>query len=241
LDGTIEHEIKATGVVFTSAHPGQDYRWATQLAPGLGAPHHQHLFCARLDMTVDGVTNAVDELEAQRIPIGPDNPYGNAIGRKVTRLHSESEAARSADNTVGRMWRVVNPSSTNRLGDPVSYVLLPQGQPPLLADPASAIARRAAFATKHLWVTQYSDGERFPAGDLINQHPGGAGIPAWQERDANLDGQDIVLWHVFGMTHFPRPEDWPIMPVDTCGFTLKPAGFFDRNPTLDVPAERHCQ
>ncbi len=37
------------------------------------------------------------------------------------------------------------------------------------------------------------------------------------------------------MTHFPRPEDWPIMPVDRTGFKLKPVGFFDRNPTLDVP------
>jgi primary-amine oxidase len=26
------------------------------------------------------------------------------------------------------------------------------------------------------------------------------------------------------------------MPVDTTGFRLKPVGFFDRNPTLDVPA-----
>jgi primary-amine oxidase len=26
------------------------------------------------------------------------------------------------------------------------------------------------------------------------------------------------------------------MPVDYAGFTLKPHGFFDRNPTLDVPA-----
>ena len=30
------------------------------------------------------------------------------------------------------------------------------------------------------------------------------------------------------MTHFPRPEDWPVMPVATCGFTLRPVGFFDR-------------
>ena len=49
------------------------------------------------------------------------------------------------------------------------------------------------------------------------------------------------MWHTFGLTHFPRPEDWPIMPVDYAGFTLKPVGFFDRNPTLDVPAPRgHC-
>jgi primary-amine oxidase len=45
-----------------------------------------------------------------------------------------------------------------------------------------------------------------------------------------------VVWHTFGLTHFPRTEDWPIMPVDRTGFTLKPTGFFDRNPTLDVPA-----
>ena len=60
------------------------------MAPGLGAPYHQHLFNVRLDMTVDGVDNAVDEVELQRLPIGPDNPYGNAFTRKVTRLTGES-------------------------------------------------------------------------------------------------------------------------------------------------------
>jgi primary-amine oxidase len=31
------------------------------------------------------------------------------------------------------------------------------------------------------------------------------------------------------------------MPVARCGFVLKPTGFFDRNPTLDVPPRAaHC-
>jgi primary-amine oxidase len=31
------------------------------------------------------------------------------------------------------------------------------------------------------------------------------------------------------------------MPVDTVSFWLKPSGFFDRNPALDVPpTARHC-
>ena len=71
--------------------------------------------------------------------------------------------------------------------------------------------------------------------DLPDQHPGGAGLPAYVAADREIDGQDIVLWHTFGMTHFPRPEDWPVMPVATCGFTLRPVGFFDRNPVLDLP------
>jgi primary-amine oxidase len=51
-----------------------------------------------------------------------------------------------------------------------------------------------------------------------------------------------VLWHVFGIHHVPRPEDWPVMPVDVFSFELKPVGFFDRNPALDVPSSvaRHC-
>jgi len=33
------------------------------------------------------------------------------------------------------------------------------------------------------------------------------------------------------------------MPVDYTGFKLKPVGFFDRNPALDVPAGTtpHCR
>ena len=65
--------------------------------------------------------------------------------------------------------------------------------------------------------------------------PAGPGLPAWVAADRPIDGEDIVVWHTFGPTHFPRPEDWPVMPVDYTGFTLKPSGFFDRNPALDVP------
>ena len=35
--------------------------------------------------------------------------------------------------------------------------------------------------------------------------------------------------------HHFRAGDRPVMPVVTIGFMLKPAGFFDRNPGLDVP------
>jgi primary-amine oxidase len=241
LDGTIQLEVKATGVVFTAAYiEGSPY--ATQIAPGLGAPFHQHLFCARLDMMVDGPTNAVDEIDVRRLPIGPDNPYGNAFSRTETRIRSEAESGRAADPTNGRIWRVSNPQCTNRLGQPVAYTLRPEGQPLLLTDPDSRTTDRAKFATKHLWITRYHPDERYPAGDLINQHPGGAGIPEYVADNEPIDGHDIVLWHTFGALHYPRPEDWPIMPVDTCGFTLKPTGFFDRNPALNVPRhdKNHC-
>ncbi len=239
LDGTIQLEVKATGIVFTSGTPGE---YATEVAPGLGAPFHQHLFSARLDMTVDGLRNAVDEVEAERVPLGPDNPYGNAFRRRRTRLGRESQAQRSADGSVVRTWHIVNTEKTNALGQPVGYALIPEGKATMLADEASSIHARATFASRHLWVTRYDPAQRYPAGDFVNQNPGGAGLPAWVAADRELDGQDVVVWHTFGTTHFPRPEDWPVMPVDYTGFTLKPVGFFDRNPALDVPAteSKHC-
>ncbi|MDI2028043.1 primary-amine oxidase [Saccharopolyspora sp. TS4A08] len=241
LDGTIELETKATGITFTGAYPEEGHEHATRVAPGLAAPFHQHLFCARLDVAIDGPRNAVDEVEAEALPVSDANPHGNAFRARRTRLTTESQAARLADNSRARTWHVVNPERLNRHGDPVSYVLRPEGQPVMLADESSSVHARGTFATRHLWVTRYDSEQRYPAGDFVNQNPGGAGLPSWTEADRGIDGQDIVLWHTFGLTHFPRPEDWPIMPVDRSGFTLVPQGFFDRNPTLDVPRSGgHC-
>jgi len=235
LDGKIELEIKLTGILFTSAYRGKDYPYATEVAPGLGAPGHQHLFSARLDMMVDGLENAVEEIDVHGLPIGPENPRGNAITRKITRVTRESEGARLADTNRGRVWRVINTEKRNRFDEPVAWTLHPQPAPTLIADPESPLAQRAGFATRQLWVTRYDPAERYSAGDFVNQHPGGAGLPAFVAADRDVDGTDIVLWHTFGPTHFPRPEDWPVMPVEHCGFELKPSGFFGRNPTLDVP------
>lgn len=246
LDGTIECEAKLTGILFTSAYPGADadgmpYPFASEVAPGLGAPYHQHLFSARLDMTVDGLANTVNEIDAVRLPVSTRNPAGNAFTKKVTPIVSEAVSGRLADGAVNRVWQIASTERTTSMGQPTSYVLFPTETPVLLADDGSSIASRAAFATRNLFVTKYDPSERYAAGDFVNQHPGGAGIPAFIEGDEPLIGEDVVLWHTFGLTHFPRNEDWPVMPMDYAKFTLKPYNFFDRSPVLDVPAPvAHC-
>src|SRR5207248_2389257 len=80
--------------------------------------------------------------------------------------------------------------------------------------------------------------ERFPAGDYPNQNPGGEGLPRWTDADRDLADRDLVVWYTFGQTHTPRLEDWPVMPVSSVGFMLRPEGFFDRNPALVLPAPK---
>ena len=99
--------------------------------------------------------------------------------------------------------------------------------------------RRAQFTTKNLWATPYEPSEMHAAGDYINQHPGGAGLPEWRQADRSIEDEDLVLWYTFSSHHTPRLEDWPVMPVQHSGFTLEPLGFFDRNPALDVPQPSH--
>ena len=235
LDGTIQFEAKLTGIVQTRAvAPGEKPAYGTLVAPQLDAPNHQHLFNMRLDMEVDGPRNTVVEVDAVGLPMGPDNPYGNAIVARRTDITNERDGRRMCDPLTARTWKITNPDVRNRFDEPVAYKLVPFVGPTLLAAPESDLARRAEFARAHLWVTRYSPDEMHSAGDYPNQHPGD-GIGQWIKQERDLVNTDVVLWHTFGTSHLPRPEDWPIMPCDYVGFALKPVGFFDRNPSLDVP------
>jgi primary-amine oxidase len=236
LDGSIEMEVKLTGIVTTIAlGPGEVPGHATRITADLAAPHHQHLFCARLDVDLEGTSNSVYEIDVEVEPAGPDNPFGNAFATHITALEHELAAQRVVDPARSRVWKIVNPDVLNAAGDPVAYKLVPGPTPTLLADPGSSIGRRAGFATRNLWVTPYDATERWAAGDYPNQNRGGDGLPRWTTADRPLVRTDIVLWHTFGVTHIVRPEDWPVMPVERTGFSFVPAGFFDANPALDVP------
>ena len=235
-DGAIELEIRLTGIVLTSAlRPGEASDYGTIVAPQTLAGYHQHFFCVRLEMAVDGASNSIYEIETEPVPAGPDNPYGNAFRSCRTLLRTESQAQRLIDPLTARHWLVVNPGVTNALGQPVGYKLVPHGNVLPFADAGSSVMRRAGFMARHLWVTPFAAGERFPTGDYPNQHPGGAGLPEWTKADRPIENTDIVLWYTLGSHHIPRPEDWPVMPAERVSFALKPFGFFDANPSLDVP------
>jgi primary-amine oxidase len=236
-DGTIEYEVKLSGVLSTSAYDpaGPDPEYGTKLAPGLYGAHHQHFFSVRLDMEVDGPSNRVVEVDSEPVPMGPENPTGNVWRTVRTPLTRESEAGRTVDPMRARFWRVENTERVNGVGDPTAYKLLPGENTVPMQHPEGLFGRRGAFARKHLWVTPFAEREQFAGGEYPNQHPGGQGLPAWTAQDRAIDGEDLVVWYGFCAHHVVRPEDWPVMPVHHIGFKLKPSGFFDGNPALDLP------
>jgi primary-amine oxidase len=236
-DGNIECEVRATGLMVTTSLPeGRPTPPSGVLVDERTyAPFHQHFIVARLDLDVDGETNTVVATESAAPPIGPDNPYGIALVQHRTPLRSEQDGIQDYSWETQRAWTVVNPDVHNRFGGPVGYKLVPGAAfPPMLA-PESPARRRAEVIGHTLWVTPFDAEERWPCGEFVVQSTLDSGLPVWTAQDRAIEHTDVVLWYVFGIHHITRPEEWPIMSVDTVSFWLKPVGFFDRNPALDVP------
>jgi primary-amine oxidase len=243
LDGSIQFEVKLTGIIAPAAiATGEEPISGTLVAPGLYGPNHQHYFNVRLDWRLDGQENSVVEVNCEPLPWGPQNPRGNAWVARETLLTTESEAQRSVEPRTARYWKVINPSKLNGVGGPVGYKLVPGSTAFPFFHQGSPQWERGGFVRSHLWVTPYQPQERYAAGDYPNQRAGGDGLPAYVQQNRPVVNTNVVTWYTFGSNHVVRPEDWPVMPVDMLGFHLKPVGFFDGSPALDVPPPmEHCE
>ncbi|WVZ19731.1 hypothetical protein V8G54_007053 [Vigna mungo] len=240
-DGRIEAEVKLTGILSLGALlPGEFRKYGTMIAPGLYAPVHQHFFVARMDMSVDSkpgeALNQVVEVNMKIEEPGENNVHNNAFYAEETLLRSELEAMRDCNSLTARHWIVRNTRTCNRTGQLTGYKLVPGSNCLPLAGSEAKFLRRAAFLKHNFWVTTYSRNEMFPGGEFPNQNPRvGEGLATWVKQNRSLEETNIVLWYVFGITHVPRLEDWPVMPVEHIGFMLTPHGFFNCSPAVDVP------
>jgi len=252
LNGNIEIDVKLTGVLNTGAMSVEDLalqaaggggrKYGTQLSRHLYAAIHQHFFVARMDFVLDGVKNNVYEwnVTVEDPTDEVNNPYANGFYYEQTQLTCEEEAKRRPNAETSRFWQVGNPHVQNSIGTLVSYRFHPQSNIRPYADlKRSVCLKRAQFLGHQLWVTPWRQEERYPGGDFPNQAQIVEGLPIWTSQNRALQDENVVVWHVFGVTHLPRPEEWPIMPAEHCGFKLTPFGFFDHSPAMDVPAIRH--
>lgn len=166
----------------------------------------------RIDPSVDGHENTV--VQEESLPLKMDqrtNPNGNLYEVRQTPI--TTSAGFDAAPMNNRVFKIQNLSKPNPIsGKPVGYKITPPATQLLLADPNSVQSKRALFARHHLWVTKYKDHELFAGGRYTLQSKlevGGVSDAA--DRNEDVLNQDVVVWSVFGLTHNPRIEDWPVM------------------------------
>ncbi|WP_414575055.1 primary-amine oxidase [Anabaena sp. CCY 9402-a] len=238
-DGTIEVENDLSGIVLAQGTAAEQETfknsYGRMLAKNTFGVNHQHFFNYRLDMDVDGQANSVMEMNVNSLPIGKNNPLGNAIVVEDTPLTTEKAAVRDVDIKHSREWMIASAEKKNTLGAPPAYMLMPGSNTILFPVKGAKIRQKAEFASHHFWVTKYQPNELYAGGDYPNQAAPGEGLPKYIADNESLTGEDVVLWYTMGITHVPKPEDWPVMPVHKLGFKLSPRGFFSRNPAINLP------
>ena len=233
-DGNIELEVRLSGILQVYVEDEKtpaSSPFATTLAPGISAHYHQHLFSIRVDPMVDGLSNTVTETDVIPLPNAPTgsplNHAGNAFITRVKPITTQSEGARDYDLQLDRRWAITNPNRKHPYSGKTSgYTIMNKGTvTPLLARDDSWVAKRSGFAKKALWVVKDKEGPKgsrvWPSGKYVPQT---RNIPEdsivnWAKGDENLNGEDLLVYITIGITHIPRPEDWPVYVLFCFGST----------------------
>lgn len=179
---------------------------------------------------IDGLNNTV--MQTDIVPLDPSAEGGPIVNHALNAFTTRTTPVLGAtdfDFATDRRWAIVNPSRAHSAsGKPAGYSVMHKGAlVPLMARDGSWIAKRAGFARRALWVVrdpaETKDGKAvketrmWPAGKYV---PGTRVAPAdcvegWVKEDeaeggVKPDGEDVIAYFTVGVTHVPRPEDWPV-------------------------------
>ena len=206
-------------------------KYGSLIAPYTIAPNHDHYFSFRLDLDIDGTQNALvrDTIVPTAIP---DSKTRTSLWTvKSDRYAAEGPIAED-HMSAGESWRVINPNVKTTLKYDPSYMIETHHQATSAMDKADPPQRRAGFTAFSLWASRYAEGEDWAAGLYPNLSTKDEGLPAYVAQKRGIDNQDLVVWYTMGFRHVPRPEDFPILPTFWHEVTLRPAFFFDRDPSM---------
>lgn len=249
-NGTIGIDAGATGIeavkgvmAKTMHDPSakEDTKYGTLIDHNIVGTTHQHIYNFRLDLDVDGTSNSLVAMDPEVKPNTAGGPRTSTMQVNQYNIDSEQQAAQKFD--PGTIRLLSNTSKENRMGNPVSYQIIPYagGTHPVATGakfaPDEWIYHRLSFMDKQLWVTRYHPNEMYPEGKFPNRSSHDQGLSQFSKDNESLNNQDNVVWITTGTTHVARAEEWPIMPTEWVHALLKPWNFFDETPSLGKKKE----
>lgn len=246
-NGTIGIDAGATGIeavkgvksrTMADASAAEDTRYGTLLDHHIVGTTHQHIYNFRLDMDVDGEANTLTEVEPVVLGNTRSGPRTSTMQTTTRSVATEQEAVQKFNPPTIRL--LSNTSKTNKVGNPVSYQLIPYagGTHPIAKGANFGkdewIYHRLSFMDKQLWVTRYNPDEMYPEGKFPNRSKTDTGLGQFTADNQSIANTDDMVWLTTGTTHIARAEEWPIMPTEWVHALLKTWNFFDETPTLGL-------
>ncbi|KAK7363675.1 hypothetical protein VNO77_05825 [Canavalia gladiata] len=181
--------------------------------------YHDHFYIYYLDFDIDGVENSFEKTSLKTVKVTDGSSKRKSYWTVETETANTESDAKIIIGSAPAELSVVNPNKKTSVGNDVGYRLIPAipAHPLLTEDDYPQI--RGAFTNFNVWVTPYNR----------------------TQKNRDIKNKDIVLWHVVGIHHVPAQEDFPIMPLLTTSFELRPTNFFERNPVLKTLSPKDVQ
>uniref|UniRef100_A0A2C9WAJ5 Amine oxidase n=1 Tax=Manihot esculenta TaxID=3983 RepID=A0A2C9WAJ5_MANES len=240
-DGLIRIKVSLSGMLMVKGTtyrnvyqiPNQEEMSIPLVSENVIGVVHDHFITYHLDMDIDDTNNTLVKVHLVKEETLPgESPRKSYIKAKRETAKTEEDARIKLKLYDPSEFHVTNPSKRSRLGNPAGYKIVPGGNAASLLDHLDPPQKRSAFSNNQIWVTPYNRTEQWAGGLLVYQSRGDDTIAVWSQRNRNIENKDIVLWYTLGFHHVPCQEDFPVMPVVSSSFDLKPVNFFESSPIL---------
>ncbi|KAG1848527.1 copper amine oxidase [Suillus subalutaceus] len=159
------------------------------------------------------------------------NPYGTTIAPNINAHNHQHLFSVRVDPMIDGLYNSVVESDIVPLSAPTGSKENFAGNGFVVKDKvlkSQVQGRRARLRLGSMWPSgKYVPQTREEPEDSVGR---------WvKDGNGSIENEDIVLYLTVGTTHIPRPEDWPVMPVEHVNLLFKPNNFFTKNPSMDVP------
>lgn len=229
-------EIKGTNIKHTNEIKGELYGKLVS-ANSIGV-YHDHFYMYYLDFDIDGPENSFEKTSLKTVRITDGSSKRKSYWTTETQIAKTESDAKITIGPSPAELVVINPNKKTAIGNHIGYRLIPAipAHPLLTKDDYPQI--RGAFTNYNVWVTPYNRTEKWAGGLYVDHSRGDDTLAVWTKQNRDIVNKDIVMWHVVGIHHVPAQEDFPIMPLLSTGFELRPTNFFERNPVLKTLSPR---
>ncbi len=218
-----------------SPSAAEDTQFGSLIAPYTVAPFHDHFVNFRIDLDVDGPQNSL--VLDTVIPAQIKNQPPRTSSWQLQSQRYKTEGPIVADQhgaNGGQRWRVINPNVKTKLKNNPGIWLDGHSGTTAILDDADAPQMRAGFSKTTMWVSRFQPQEQWAAGLYPNLSSKDEGLPAFVSDNESIANEDLVMWYNLAFRHIPRPEDFPILPTYWHELKLRPASFFDMDPSMTL-------
>lgn len=229
--------------------------FATEVAPNIFAPLHDHTAAWLVDLDVGGTQNAIhvtsikggtyakalSSVNPSLVTPGWVEPEFDDVRFVKTDVYN-TETSFRADPAAPKMFKLVSAQQRNALGHPRGYAIVLDNSPSQLLRSTPVVTQGLNWTRHSVAFTKRRDNEsylsdaRLDAWQLTNPVVNFNNILNGEALDSEA-GEDLVAWVTLSFIHVPKSEDVPVISNVQSSFVIKPVNFFDHLASLDLPDE----